>query len=46
MYGGTGLVISRSKVQQSPSGDAPFVRALIRVEEMQEEITKLLVVSC
>ena len=35
-----GTAISRSKVQQSPSGDAPFVRALIRVEEMQEEINR------
>ncbi len=35
-----GTAISGSKVQQSPSGDAPFVRALIRVEEMQEEINR------
>ncbi len=33
-------VLSRDRVQTSPSGDAPFVRALLRVEEMQEQINR------
>ncbi len=33
-------VLSKDKVQTSPSGDAPFVRALMRVEEMQEQINR------
>ena len=28
------------KVQTSPDGDAPFVKALLRVEELQEQITR------
>ena len=32
--------LSRDKVQTSPSGDAPFVKALLRVEELQEEINR------
>ena len=28
------------KVQTSPDGDAPFVKALLRVEEMQEQINQ------
>ena len=32
--------VARDKVQASPSGDAPFVRALERVEEMQEQINR------
>lgn len=32
--------ISRDKVQTSPTGDAPFVRALMRVEELQEQINR------
>ncbi len=30
--------IGREKVKTSPSGDAPFVKALIRVEDMQQQI--------
>ena len=32
--------VNRDKVQTSPSGDAPFVRAIERVEEMQEQINR------
>ena len=32
--------VVRDKVQASSSGDAPFVRALERVEEMQEQINR------
>ena len=31
-------VISNSRVQTSPSGEAPFVRALMQVEELEEQI--------
>lgn len=33
-------VISKNRVQTSPSGDAPFVRALMRVEEMETQINR------
>ena len=32
--------IGKEKVKSSPSGDAPFVRALMRVEELQEKINR------
>ena len=32
--------IGRSKVQSSPTGDAPFVKALMRVEELQAQINR------
>ena len=32
--------IGRDRVQHSHSGDAPFVRALIHVEEMEEQINR------
>lgn len=34
------VTIRKDKVQTSANGDAPFVRALIRVEEMEEKINK------
>ena len=34
------LTIRKDKVQSSTDGDAPFVRALIRVEEMEEKINR------
>ena len=33
-------VISKNRVQTSPTGDAPFVRALMRVEKMEEQINR------
>ena len=33
-------VHSRGRVQTSPSADAPFVRALLKVEEIQEQINR------
>ena len=32
--------IGRNKVQSSPTGDAPFVKALMRVEELQAQINR------
>jgi len=32
------ITIRKDKVQTSPSGEAPFVGALLRMEEMQEQI--------
>ena len=32
--------IGKEKVKSSPSGDAPFVKALMRVEELQEKINR------
>ena len=32
--------IGRDKVMTSPSGDAPFVKALLRIEELQEKINR------
>ena len=32
--------IKADKVQTSPDGDAPFVKALMRFEEMQEHINR------
>lgn len=34
------VTIRKDKVQSSTDGDAPFVRALIRVEEMEERINR------
>jgi DNA-directed RNA polymerase specialized sigma subunit len=34
------VTIRKDKVQSSTDGDAPFVRALIRVEEMEEKIKR------
>ena len=34
------VTIRKDKVQSSTDGDAPFVRALIRVEEMEEKINR------
>ena len=34
------VTIRKDKVQTSADGDAPFVKALIRVEEMEEKINK------
>jgi len=34
------VMIRKDKVQSSTDGDAPFVRALIRVEEMEEKIKR------
>ena len=34
------VTIRKDKVQTSTDGDAPFVRALIRVEEMEERINR------
>ena len=34
------VTIRKDKVQNSTDGDAPFVRALIRVEEMEERINR------
>lgn len=33
-------IIHQDKVQQASSGDAPFVKALIRIDEMQEHINR------
>ena len=35
-----GVAIRRDKVQTSPTGDAPFVQALMRVEEMEAKINR------
>ena len=34
------VTIRKDKIQTSTDGDAPFVKALIRVEEMEEKINK------
>ena len=34
------VTIRKDKVQTSADGDAPFVKALIRVEEMEEKINR------
>ena len=34
------VLIRRDKVQTSPTGDAPFVQALMRVEEMEAKIKR------